>query len=103
MVAAKIWSEKQLKKPQKKYLTAFINMNRKEPEVWMTGFDDNILDFVLLIWLSKYSVRRPNRIKTAYLWELDAAFNQHGMNYHFHKGYDSRKSRFAKRVNRTNN
>ncbi len=59
------------------------NMNGKEPEVWMTGFGDNSLDFVLLIWVSKYGVRRPNRIKAAYLWELDTAFNQYGIEVPF--------------------
>jgi potassium efflux system protein len=59
------------------------NMNGKEPEVWMTGFGDNSLDFILLIWVSKYGVRRPNRIKAAYLWELDTAFNKYGIEIPF--------------------
>lgn len=59
------------------------NMKGKEPEVWMTGFGDNSLDFVLLVWVSKYGVRRPNRIKASFLWELDTAFNQHGIEVPF--------------------
>ncbi|MCB1582305.1 MAG: mechanosensitive ion channel [Xanthomonadales bacterium] len=59
------------------------NMSGKEPEVWMTGFGDNSLDFILLVWVSKYGVRRPNRIKAAYLWELDTAFNKYGIEIPF--------------------
>lgn len=59
------------------------NMKGREPEVWMTGFGDNSLDFILLIWVSKYGVRRPNRIKAAFLWELDNAFNAHGIEIPF--------------------
>ena len=59
------------------------NMKGKEPEVWMTGFGDNSLDFVLLVWVSKYGVRRPNRIKASFFWELDTAFNKHGIEIPF--------------------
>lgn len=59
------------------------NMKTKEPEVWMTGFGDNSLDFLLLVWVSKYGVRRPNRIKASYLWELDTAFNKYGIEVPF--------------------
>lgn len=59
------------------------NMKGKEPEVWMTGFGDNSLNFVLLVWVSKYGVRRPNRIKASFLWELDSAFNKHGIEVPF--------------------
>ncbi len=59
------------------------NMKGKEPEVWMTGFGDNSLDFVLLVWVSKYGVRRPNRIKASFLWELDTAFNKYGIEVPF--------------------
>lgn len=59
------------------------NMKGKEPEVWMTGFGDNSLDFILLVWVSKYGVRRPNRIKAAFLWELDTAFRVHGIEIPF--------------------
>ena len=59
------------------------NMKGKEPEVWMTGFGDNSLDFQLLVWVSKYGVRRPNRIKASFLWELDTAFNKYGIEVPF--------------------
>ena len=59
------------------------NMKGREPEVWMTGFGDNSIDFVLLVWVSKYGVRRPNRIKASFLWELDTAFNKHGIEIPF--------------------
>ena len=59
------------------------NMKGREPEVWMTGFGDNSLDFVLLVWVSKYGVRRPNRIKATFLWEMDNAFNDYGIEVPF--------------------
>jgi small-conductance mechanosensitive channel len=59
------------------------NMKGKEPDVWMTGFGDSSLDFELLVWVSKYGVRRPNRIKATFLWELDNAFNEYGIEIPF--------------------
>ena len=60
-----------------------INMKGREPEVRMTDFGDNSLNFILLVWVSKYGVRRPGRIKASYLWELDSAFNKHGIEVPF--------------------
>ncbi len=60
-----------------------INMKGREPEVRMTGFGDNSLDFILLVWVSKYGVRRPGRIKASYLWELDSAFNKYAIEVPF--------------------
>lgn len=59
------------------------NMKGKEPDVWMTDFGDNSLNFELLVWVSKYGVRRPNRIKATFLWELDTAFNEYGIEVPF--------------------
>ena len=70
------------------------NMKGKEPEVWMTGFGDNSLDFILLVWVSKYGVRRPNRIKASFLWELDSTFIKYNIEVPFpqrvlHKAKDT--------------
>lgn len=59
------------------------NMKGREPEVRMTDFGDNSLNFLLLVWVSKYGVRRPGRIKSSYLWELDTAFNKYGIEVPF--------------------
>lgn len=59
------------------------NMKGREPEVRMTEFGDNSLNFILLVWVSKYGVRRPGRIKSSYLWELDTAFNKYGIEIPF--------------------
>lgn len=59
------------------------NMKGREPDVRLTEFGDNSLNFILLVWVSKYGVRRPGRIKAAYLWELDTAFNKYGIEVPF--------------------
>ena len=59
------------------------HMAGKEPEVWMTGFGDNSVDYILLAWVAHYGLRRPNRIRNQYLWELDTALNNYGIEIPF--------------------
>jgi len=55
----------------------------REPDVWMTGFGASSLDFELLCWLSRNGVRRPNRVRSAYLYALDKKFREHGIEVPF--------------------
>jgi len=59
------------------------NMSGKEPDVWMVEFGDNSVNYVLLVWVGHYGLRRPNRIKGKYLWELDTALNKYNINIPF--------------------
>jgi small-conductance mechanosensitive channel len=59
------------------------NLQGKEPDVWLVGFGDNSVDFLLLVWVAHYGLRRPNRIKNYYLWELDTALKKYNIEIPF--------------------
>lgn len=67
----------------------------REPDVWMTGFGDSSLDFELLCWLSRNGVRRPNRVRSAYLFALDRKFREHGIEVPFPQRDLNLRSGFA--------
>lgn len=48
-----------------------------EPVVWMTGFGDSSLDFVLGVWVTPDRVKRPVALVSDYLWAIDDAFRQY--------------------------
>lgn len=48
-----------------------------EPKVWMTGFGDSSLDFVLGVWVSPEQVKRPTALISDYLWAIDDAFHKY--------------------------
>jgi small-conductance mechanosensitive channel len=62
---------------------SLTNMPGKEPDVWMSDFGDNSVNYVLLIWVAHYGLRRPNRIKSYFLWELDTALTKYGIEIPF--------------------
>ncbi|WP_238582309.1 mechanosensitive ion channel family protein [Cellvibrio sp. OA-2007] len=47
------------------------------PSVWMTGFGDSSLNFVLAVWVSADVVKRPSSMTSDYLWALDDAFRKY--------------------------
>jgi small-conductance mechanosensitive channel len=59
------------------------NMPGKEPDVWMTGFGDSSLDFVLLVWVSRQGVRRPTRVRSAYYWAMETRLREAGIEIPF--------------------
>ncbi|WP_223670803.1 mechanosensitive ion channel domain-containing protein [Kangiella shandongensis] len=59
------------------------NVPGKEPDVWLTEFGDNSVNFLLLVWVAHYGVRRPTRIQSIYMWELDTALNKYGIEIPF--------------------
>ena len=59
------------------------NIPGKEPDVWLTDFGDNSVNFLLLVWVAHYGVRRPTRISSIYMWELDTAFKKYGIEIPF--------------------
>lgn len=60
-----------------------LNMKGREPNVWMTGFGDSSLDFILAVWCNPASVKRPTTMTSAYLWALDDAFRKYGIEIPF--------------------
>jgi small-conductance mechanosensitive channel len=56
---------------------------RHAPQVWLVGFGDSGVDFVLAVWLTEEAARRNAAIEAAYLWELDTALKAHGIEIPF--------------------
>ncbi|GAB1258914.1 mechanosensitive ion channel [Aurantivibrio plasticivorans] len=57
--------------------------NGRMPVVWMTGFGDSALDFILGVWVSPEAVKRPSFLVSEYLWALDDAFRRYGIDIPF--------------------
>ncbi|MFV1872558.1 MAG: mechanosensitive ion channel family protein [Oleiphilus sp.] len=55
----------------------------REPTVWMTGFGDSALNFVLGVWVMPSHVKRPTALTSDYLWAIDDAFRKHGIEIPF--------------------
>lgn len=51
----------------------------KRPQVWLVGFGESAVQFILAVWLTEEAARRNVAIKAAYLWELDTALKAHGI------------------------
>jgi len=59
------------------------NMKGRDPEVWLVGFGDSSLDFLLLVWVNRQGARRPTRTRAAYLWELESKLTEYGIEIPF--------------------
>ncbi len=55
----------------------------RAPQVWLVGFGDSAVEFVLVVWLTEEAARRNAAIEAAYLWELDTALKEHGIEIPF--------------------
>ena len=49
----------------------------KAPQVWLVGFGDTAVDFILAVWLTEAAARRNVAVRAAYLWELDTALKKY--------------------------
>ncbi|WP_045857058.1 mechanosensitive ion channel family protein [Teredinibacter purpureus] len=54
-----------------------LTSQNREPIVWMTGFGDSSLNFVLGVWVTPEQVKRPTALTSDYLWAIDDAFRQY--------------------------
>ena len=59
------------------------HMPRREPEVRLVNYGDSALEFQLLAWVSKAGVRRPERVRSTVLWELETQLRKHGIEIPF--------------------
>jgi len=59
------------------------NMPGYEPEVQLVNFGDSSLDFQLLAWVSKSGVRRPERVRAEFYWELETRLRENGIEIPF--------------------
>jgi len=51
----------------------------QRPQVWLVNYGENGVDFLLVVWLTGAAARRNVAIQAAYLWELDSALKEHGI------------------------
>ena len=59
------------------------HMPSRKPEVWLVNYGDSSLDFQLLAWVTKAGVRRPERVRAAFLWELETQLKKAGIEIPF--------------------
>ena len=55
----------------------------RTPQVWLVKFGDSSLDFELVVWVTLEGVKRPYAVQAAYLWEIHAALERHGIEIPF--------------------
>lgn len=60
-----------------------LSSPNREPAVWMTGFGDSSLNFVLAVWVHAEAVKRPSFLMSEYLWAIDDAFRQYNIEIPF--------------------
>lgn len=55
----------------------------REPEVWLVGFGDSSLNFELVVWVGREMAIAPSRAQAIYLWELETALRERGLEIPF--------------------
>lgn len=61
-----------------------INIEPRYPtRVFMTGFGESSLDFILVVWVSHEAAQKPTRTKSAYFWAIESALSQNGFEIPF--------------------
>ncbi len=59
------------------------NMPGLEPQVRLSNFGDNAMEFTVLFWVSRQGVRRPGLMRADFLWELDTLLHENGIKIPF--------------------
>ncbi len=62
---------------------ALTNMPGREPQIRLSGFGDNALEFTVLFWVSRQGVRRPGRTRASFLWALETLLHDNGIEIPF--------------------
>lgn len=80
----------------------------REPEVWLTNFGDSSLDFELVVWVLPHAVKKPQRARAAYYWELETALRKYGVeipfpqrDLHIRSGFEQLSSENKNHVSET--
>ncbi|MDG5500103.1 mechanosensitive ion channel domain-containing protein [Marinobacter sp. BGYM27] len=55
----------------------------RDAKVWMTGFGDSSLDFVLAVWIQPEVLKRQSDVISSYLWGIDDVFRREGIEVPF--------------------
>lgn len=51
----------------------------RRSDVWFKAFGDSALEFALMVWVGPNAVTRPGSTTSRYLWALDDALREHGI------------------------
>ncbi len=60
-----------------------INEGKRVPEVWLVNFGDSSLDFELVVWVSHELAMAPGRTHARYIWEIETALHDAGIEIPF--------------------
>ncbi len=61
-----------------------VNLDPRYPtRVFMTGFGDSSLDFVLMVWVTHEAAQGPTKTKSAYFWTVETALRENGFEIPF--------------------
>ncbi len=60
-----------------------LNNKGRDPVVWMTGFGDSSLNFMLGVWVEPEQVKRPTALNSDYLWAIDDALRKYNIEIPF--------------------
>ncbi len=60
-----------------------INEGKRVPEVWLVNFGDSSLDFELVVWVSHELAMAPGRTHARYIWEIETALGEAGIEIPF--------------------
>ena len=54
-----------------------------EPQVRLSNFGDDAMEFTVLFWVSLQGVRRPGFTRADFLWELETLLRENGIQIPF--------------------
>jgi len=63
--------------------SSLTHMPDRAPQVRLSSFGDNSLNFLVLFWVSRQGVRRPGRTRASFMWELHTLLDEHGIEIPF--------------------
>lgn len=55
----------------------------RNTDVWFTAFGDSALKFALMVWIGPGAIKRPGATESQYLWALDDALRERGLEIPF--------------------
>lgn len=62
---------------------ATVEDEARHTDVWFTAFGDSALEFALIVWIGPTAIKRPGATTSRYLWALDDALREHGLEVPF--------------------
>lgn len=55
----------------------------RDPDVWLVNFGESSLDFELIAWIDPRLNKKPGALKAAFLWEIETALHNAGIEIPF--------------------